>query len=226
MPRDVTLIKPHSDECWDAYRKENESLQEKRDKKQCEDYEDIKSDINTINETLTSEFRKALMMGPTLGLSALAEEYDPHRALQLIGNARQKLRLAFLPNKNQRQELREELQRLWDYAIEQIEAQKKMRQERHEAWQEKQEIWRERTIAARDRKQERLDNQEVYRDRLQEQIDKLEDDIENARSETWAEKARGWLEEKYEKMRDVEQQIQQLKQEIADINEKLDNQNI
>lgn len=244
LKKDTTLIKPHSDECWDAYREINENLHDKREKKQFDDYEDIKSDIKVIEKILGADDDSLLDIVVMAAIPVLIpinaeEQSDPHRALQLVRDAQQKRQSAFL-SKNQHNKLREDLQQCWDWAIRKIEARKKVGQEKHEqwvekqqAWQEKQEIWREkqqawreRTIAARDRKQERLDNQEVYIDRLKDQIDKLEDDIENARSETWAEKARGWLQEKYEKMRDVEEQIQQLKQEIADINEKLDNQNI
>ncbi|MEK7083396.1 MAG: hypothetical protein AAB972_04440, partial [Patescibacteria group bacterium] len=58
--------------------------------------------------------------------------------MQLIRDAQQKLRSAFL-TKDQRQELRERLQGLWDKAIAEIEERKKAREQKHENWVSRQE---------------------------------------------------------------------------------------
>ncbi len=220
MLKNAILIKAHRDECWDAYRQENESLQRKREEKQSKDYGDLKLDIGVIKDTLRgtlgSDILNIVEETATLGAISAEEHGEPHRALQLIRDAQQKLQSAFL-SKDQRQELRERLQELWDEAIEAIKTQKEFKRQKHEAW-------RERTEAARDRKQERLKNSESFIDRLESQIEDLEQKISDSTHDDWIEKAEGWIQEKRDKIAEVREQNEELQQQIDDIEEKLEEQ--
>ncbi|MDP3778853.1 MAG: hypothetical protein Q8R30_02255 [bacterium] len=225
--RSDELIKPDRDECWEKYRNASESLNDKREKRQLEDYQSLCLHVTEIREETLghTKWSNIGMVIGSLGVltsSLCATEGKPHEALKLIKEAQQKLRTAFL-TKDQRQEIRQELQELWDEAIEAIEAEKEAKRQKHEDWVENQRAWRERAEGARDHKRSLLENNQGFIERLEEQIEDLEEKISESTSDRWIEKAQGWIGEKQEKIAEVQEKNRELQQQIDDIEEKLSN---
>lgn len=125
------------------------------------------------------------------------------------------MRSAFL-TKDQRQELRERLQGLWDKAIAEIEERKKAREQKHENW-----------VSRQEERLEKLDGwistNDAFIEKLENEIAGLEDKIESSRNEGWADKARDWVAEKQTKISEVEAKNQDLRNQIDEINGKLNN---
>ncbi|MDP3769852.1 MAG: hypothetical protein Q8R40_02865 [bacterium] len=226
--KETKLIKSNQDECWEEYRNASQSLREKREKRQGKDYGELRSDITTIRENTLGHWKTsntgivAFSMGAAVGMIA-PDEARPHEALKLIKEAQEKLRSSFL-TKDQRYEIREDLQGLWDEAIQVIESEKEAKRQKHEEWVEKQQAWRNMMEEKVERLEALLEKNEGIIERLEEQIEDLEEKIENAYNEGWADDARGWVQEKQDKIADIQKTNEELEEKIKEIRKKLDDE--
>ncbi|MDZ4285877.1 MAG: hypothetical protein U1A23_03035, partial [Candidatus Sungbacteria bacterium] len=164
----------------------------------------------------------AFSMGAAVGMIA-PDEARPHEALKLIKEAQEKLRSSFL-TKDQRYEIREDLQGLWDEAIQVIESEKEAKRQKHEEWVEIQQAWRNMMEEKVERLEALLEKNEGIIERLEEQIEDLEEKIENAYNEGWADDARGWVQEKQDKIADIQKTNEELEEKIKEIRKKLDDE--
>jgi len=188
------LTREDSQECWGAYNEARTRLRELRESLNDRDYYHLTDEVSRVwNDATYGE--------------------NPYEVLDEIKELQRRVRNAVL-NKDQRQEIRDNLGKAWDEAISRIEKVKAERRERYEAWRQKQEDWI-------DRKKAQIENGEKFIERLESQVSDLEDKISESRHEDWISQAEGWIEEKQDKIREVKQQVDDLREAIDEAESKL-----
>lgn len=189
------LTRADRQECWEAYVKAGEQLHSMRQLLNEQDYNILLEDVNSV-------------------WNAAASKDNPHETLAEIKELQQAVRAAIL-NKDQRQDIRDKLNKIWEEAISRLGAVKAEKCRRHEEWRQKQEDW----IG---HQQTRAENKEEFIERLEQQISDLEDQIAQSRHDDWIDKAQGWVRERQNKIEEVREEIREIEQKIAEAQSRLD----
>lgn len=128
---------------------------------------------------------------------------EPKEVLEEIKAIQTRLHKALL-KRDQREELRDNLNQAWNEAISRLNA---MRNEKHDAWVSRTEDWI-------NNRQENLEKNQSWIARLEGIINDLRDKISSSTHDNWIEKAEGWIEEHEAKISEIEGWNAELEAEI------------
>mgnify|MGYP001592175745 CR=1 FL=1 len=138
---------------------------------------------------------------------------NPYDALKRIKEVQSEIKGMYM-NREQRGEVYEILNRIWESASSKIGVIK-------EEKRKKQEDWKERTGGNIERWEKNVEKAEDTISHIKDNITKLEDEAANARTDEHTERVRGWIEEGYQKISDIENSISGWEERISSVKEKL-----
>ncbi|MCC6475722.1 hypothetical protein IT157_01590 [bacterium] len=143
----------------------------------------------------------------------MAEQGDPIECHKKIKELRPWQRDVEL-SREQREEIRKQLDLAWDKAAARIQEQRADRQKHFEEWSEKAEGLLEEW-------QNKIEKMREFRGRLLEQIERLNEMEANARTDEFADQVAGWKTDKQQKLDHVADTIAQLEQKIESVKKRL-----
>ncbi len=143
----------------------------------------------------------------------MAEQGDPVECHKKIKELRPWQREVEL-SREQREEIRKQLDLAWDKAAARIQEQRADRQKHFEEWSEKAEGLLEEW-------QNKIEKMREFRGRLLEQIERLNEMEANARTDEFADQVAGWKADKQQKLDHVADTIAQLEQKIESVKKRL-----
>ncbi len=138
---------------------------------------------------------------------------NPYDALKKIKEMQDKMRGMYM-KKEQKNEVYDILNRIWESASSKIGEIKEEKRKKHDEW-------RERTEGNIERWEKNIEKAENAISSIEANITKLENEADNARTEEHAERVRGWIEEGYQKISDIRSSIRELGEKISDARGKL-----
>ena len=189
--RERRLYKSEREKCFNRWKDIKNNIASKRSALQFDEMARAEGEISTVSDRVSFD-----------------NPYEAQKEVQAL----QKSLYGFYLNREQRQELRNRLQELWEICSRRIGEVKDDKRRKHEEWASHM----EENIS---RWENRINESEKFIDRLNDQIR----DCENmdVRSSDFQEKVDGWIREKHEKINEVNEQIRELNEKIRDVRDKL-----
>ena len=192
MLKESHLFRADRERVWAAYCEARDALQERQREVQSDNQQRLMSDVHEAQ--------------------GLVYE-NPYDARDRVREIQADLRDAYL-TREQRDEVREALDRVWRAASEGIAGIREEKARKHQEWVRRQEELIERW-------EESIDRQREFISRMEDQIANLEDRIAAARNEDFIADAEGWIREKYEKIRDAQERVADLERRTEDVRGRL-----
>jgi hypothetical protein len=189
------LLEEDRNACWKRWKETKEILRYRRKDIQDNGYRKIRSEADS-----------ALYQ---------AQNGNPHDALREVKDCRQALAASYM-SKEQREDVRNVLDKAWKAAICRVEAHREESRRKHDQWVARQEQWIEQQESCIRKTTGGIEDAREFISRLESQIDDLREAIAGARTEEHADRVRGWVEEKYDKIAEVNRQIEEREDKIRD----------